>query len=122
MKIPTFKNVDHSSGKEIVGSMVNTYTPNVGSSENIEMILTQIYKEVCAKNANIEISVPEIKIPNISIPSINIPSLDQPSIFNEVKVNPTPIMLEVKAYNWLIITNMIISVFALAVAIYTVRR
>lgn len=122
MKIPTFKNVDHSSGKEIVGAMVNTYTPATGSTENIEMILTQIYKEVCAKNATIEVNIPEIKIPNIYIPNINIPSLDQPSIFNEVKVNPTPIMLEVKAYNWLIITNMIVSILALAVAIYSMRH
>ena len=62
------------------------------------------------------------RIPNIYIPNINIPSLDQPSIFNEVKVNPTPIMLEVKAYNWLIITNMIVSILALAVAIYSMRH
>lgn len=122
MKIPTFKNVDHSSGKEIVGAMVNTYTPATGSTENIEMILTQIYKEVCAKNATIEVNIPEIKIPNISIPSINIPSLDQPSIFNEVKVNPTPIMMEVNSYGVLVVTNIIISIIAFGVAVYSLRH
>lgn len=122
MKIPTFKNIDHSSGREIVGAITNTYTRDTGSSENIELILTQIYKEICAKNTTIEVNIPEIKLPSVASPTISIPSLDQPSIFNEIKVNPTPIMMEVNSYGVLVVTNIIISIIAFGVAVYSLRN
>lgn len=119
MKIPTFKNIDHSS-KAVIGAVATTYTPETGSNENIELILTQIYKEVCAKDPKVIVNVPNLEAPTINVSS------SEPSIVNNVtidqKAQPVAVTFEVTAHYWLIFTNLIMSVIATAVAIYAMRK
>lgn len=117
VKTPTFRNIDHSSTKTIVGSLANTYTQPTGSQENQELILSQIYKEICAKEPKIEVTIPEIKIPPIYMPNIDLPHLDQPTIENKVEVNPTPVTVQVNISNLLLYLNLTLSIIALGIAI-----
>ena len=114
--IPTFKNVDHAS-KTITGATVNTVHHGVGSSENVELILTQIYKEICAKESSINITVPDVIIPPFSLPSVEVPETNV-----TIKHEPQAVTVEVKAQVWLIAINMVFSTAALIAALYSVLK
>lgn len=119
MKTPTFKNIDHSS-KAIIGQLTTTYHPETGSSENMEFILTQIYKEICAKEPKININVPETDTPTVNV------SIPEPNIVNNVsidqKAQPVSVTFEVKAHYLLIFINLIMSVIALSIAVYMMGK
>ena len=114
--IPTFKNVDHAS-KTITGATVNTVHHGVGSSENVELILTQIYKEICAKESSININVPDIILPPLAVPSITVPETNV-----TVKHETQPVIVEIKAQITLIAINTVISTMALIAALYAVFK
>ena len=117
MKTPTMKNIDHS-GRAIIGTVATTYHPAAGSNENLELILTQIYKELCAKNPSVNVSLPEQDAPIVNV------SLPEPSIVNKVEIQQQsqPVTVEVKADNRLIFLNLTFSVIALGTAIYSLRH
>lgn len=117
MKMPTMKNIDHS-GRAIIGSVATTYHPATGSTENVEKLLESIYKELCAKNPSVNVSLPEQDAPIVNIRQPDIP------IVNEVKIHQEsqPVTIEVKADNRLSFLNLGIAILALAVSIYSLRR
>ena len=118
MKMPTFKNIDHSS-RAIVGAVGTTIVPNTGNTENIEKHLENIYKELCAKELVVNVTYPELRIPEIKIPK-----LDQPNIVNnvEVKQEAQAVTFEVKVPKNLIIINILLSIIAIGVSIVAVLK
>jgi hypothetical protein len=112
----TFKNVDHS-GRVITGAVIDTYHAPTGSNDNIELLLTEIYKEVCAIKPEIRVNVPDIILPPLETPTISVPETNV-----TFKHESSPITVQLKAPIGLYVLNAVLSVIALATSIYAVFK